>query len=76
MKRTNNGYLIQARDEMTTTEKELEYKTKKHSENTEELLFAWKICRHVKSNAIVLAKDGATLGWARQMSRVDALDCA
>ncbi len=77
MKRTNNGYLIQARDEMTTTEKDLEYKTKKSSENTEALLFAWKICRHVKSNAIVLAKDGATIGvGAGQMSRVDALDCA
>jgi len=37
------------------------------------LLFAWRICKHVKSNAIVYAKDGQTIGvGAGQMSRVDA----
>jgi phosphoribosylaminoimidazolecarboxamide formyltransferase/IMP cyclohydrolase len=37
------------------------------------LLFAWRVCKHVKSNAIVYAKDGQTLGvGAGQMSRVDA----
>jgi phosphoribosylaminoimidazolecarboxamide formyltransferase/IMP cyclohydrolase len=77
MKRTNNGYLIQARDEMTTTEKDLQLKTKKSATMLSDLLFAWKICRHVKSNAIVLAKNGVTLGvGAGQMSRVDALECA
>jgi phosphoribosylaminoimidazolecarboxamide formyltransferase/IMP cyclohydrolase len=36
-------------------------------------VFAWKVCRHVRSNAIVLAKDGATVGiGAGQMSRVDS----
>jgi phosphoribosylaminoimidazolecarboxamide formyltransferase/IMP cyclohydrolase len=39
----------------------------------EDLLFAWKVCRHVRSNAIVLAKDGASVGiGAGQMSRVDS----
>ena len=39
----------------------------------EDMLFAWTVCRHVKSNAIVLAKDGVTLGiGAGQMSRVDS----
>ncbi|MHB8895543.1 MAG: bifunctional phosphoribosylaminoimidazolecarboxamide formyltransferase/IMP cyclohydrolase, partial [Candidatus Geothermincolia bacterium] len=39
----------------------------------DDLLFAWKVCKHVKSNAIVLAKDGATVGvGAGQMSRVDS----
>jgi phosphoribosylaminoimidazolecarboxamide formyltransferase/IMP cyclohydrolase len=39
----------------------------------QDLLFAWKVCRHVRSNAIVLAKDGATVGiGAGQMSRVDS----
>jgi phosphoribosylaminoimidazolecarboxamide formyltransferase/IMP cyclohydrolase len=41
------------------------------------LLFAWKVCKHVKSNAIVFAKDGATLGvGAGQMSRVDSVKIA
>ena len=40
----------------------------------DDLLFAWKVCRHVRSNAIVLAKDGATVGiGAGQMSRVDSV---
>ena len=39
--------------------------------------FAWKVCRHVRSNAIVIAKDGATLGiGAGQMSRVDSVRIA
>jgi phosphoribosylaminoimidazolecarboxamide formyltransferase/IMP cyclohydrolase len=39
----------------------------------EDLMFAWKVCKHVKSNAIVLAKDKATVGvGAGQMSRVDS----
>jgi phosphoribosylaminoimidazolecarboxamide formyltransferase/IMP cyclohydrolase len=41
------------------------------------MLFAWRICKHVKSNAIVLAKDGATIGLgAGQMSRVDSVRIA
>jgi phosphoribosylaminoimidazolecarboxamide formyltransferase/IMP cyclohydrolase len=43
----------------------------------EQLLFAWRVCRHVRSNAIVLAKDGATVGiGAGQMSRVDSVRLA
>src|SRR5260370_34221867 len=39
--------------------------------------FAWKVSKHVKSNAIVFAKDGATLGvGAGQMSRVDSVKLA
>jgi len=39
--------------------------------------FAWKVSKHVKSNAIVFAKDGATLGvGAGQMSRVDSVKIA
>ena len=77
IKRTNNGYLIQDRDTMATTEKDLVLKTEIAPKNLADLLFAWKICRHVKSNAIVLAKDGAAIGvGAGQMSRIDALNCA
>ncbi len=42
-----------------------------------EMLFAWKVCKHVRSNAIVVAKDLATLGiGAGQMSRVDSVRLA
>jgi phosphoribosylaminoimidazolecarboxamide formyltransferase / IMP cyclohydrolase len=42
-----------------------------------DLVFAWRVCKHVSSNAIVLAKDLATIGvGAGQMSRVDAVDIA
>src|SRR6202522_1532446 len=42
-------------------------------EETRALLFAWKVCKHVKSNAIVYARDGQTVGvGAGQMSRVDS----
>src|SRR5205823_12414141 len=43
----------------------------------EALLFAWKVCRHVRSNAIVIARGQATIGiGAGQMSRVDAVRTA
>ena len=43
----------------------------------DDLIFAWKVCRHVRSNAIVFAKDGATVGiGAGQMSRVDSVRIA
>src|SRR6202044_2176788 len=43
----------------------------------DDLLFAWRGCKHVRSNAIVLARDGATVGiGAGQMSRVDAVRLA
>ena len=46
-------------------------------EEWSELLFAWRVCKHVKSNAIVLARDGATIGLgAGQMSRVDSVRIA
>jgi phosphoribosylaminoimidazolecarboxamide formyltransferase/IMP cyclohydrolase len=43
----------------------------------EDMLFAWRVCRHVRSNAIVIAAGGATIGiGAGQMSRVDAVRIA
>jgi len=43
------------------------------AEERRALLFAWKVCKHVKSNAIVYARDGQTVGvGAGQMSRVDS----
>ena len=46
-------------------------------EQWRDLLFAWKVCKHVRSNAIVFARDGATRGiGAGQMSRVDSVRIA
>lgn len=42
-----------------------------------DLIFAWKICKHVKSNAIVIAKDGCAIGiGAGQTSRIDSVNIA
>jgi len=59
--------------------RELKLATKRAPTDKElaDLRFAWKVCKHVKSNAIVFAKEGATLGvGAGQMSRVDSVKIA
>ncbi len=69
------GYLAQTRDAGMATANDLEVVTRRGPSEAEvsELLFAFTVCKHVRSNAIVLAKDGATVGiGAGQMSRVDA----
>jgi phosphoribosylaminoimidazolecarboxamide formyltransferase/IMP cyclohydrolase len=66
---------MQDADAARVTESELKTVTKRAPTPEElcSLLFAWRVCKHVKSNAIVYAKDGQTLGvGAGQMSRVDA----
>ena len=73
------GYLVQDLDTKALFSDDLKVVTKKapNSTQTEDLLFAWKVCRHVKSNAIVLAKGGVTVGvGAGQMSRVDSVEIA
>ena len=73
------GFLAQEPDRLATEAKELEVVTRRTPEafEMEDLLFAWKICKHVKSNAIVLAKGGRTVGiGAGQMSRVDSVRLA
>src|SRR5262249_62415791 len=56
---------------------EVSTKTQPTEEQWGDLLFAWRVVRHVRSNAIVLARDGATLGiGAGQMSRVDSVRLA
>ncbi|HTY49599.1 MAG TPA: bifunctional phosphoribosylaminoimidazolecarboxamide formyltransferase/IMP cyclohydrolase [Steroidobacteraceae bacterium] len=67
------GLLAQTRDQDTVTAATLAVVTRRppSPEELEDLLFAWRVCRFVKSNAIVLARAGATLGvGAGQMSRV------
>jgi phosphoribosylaminoimidazolecarboxamide formyltransferase/IMP cyclohydrolase len=74
-----NGALVQDRDYKTDTVKELETKTiiSPTDEEIEDLLFASKICKHTKSNTIVLAKNKQLLASGTgQTSRVDALNQA
>lgn len=74
-----NGFLVQDRDNKTDQKSEMEVKTKaKPTENEyEDLVFASKICKHTKSNTIVLAKNRQLLASGTgQTSRVDALNQA
>ena len=75
IKHVSGGLLLQDADTGQISEAELKTVTQRPptAEGLKSLLFAWKICKHVKSNAIVYAKDGQTIGvGAGQMSRVDA----
>ena len=78
-KRVLGGLLIQDRDGDPEPRETMEAvtKTQPNEEQWSDMLFAWTVVRHVRSNAIVIAKDGATLGiGAGQMSRVDSVRLA
>ncbi len=69
------GLLVQSRDNGRITESDLRTVTKRAptKQELQDLLFAWRVAKHVKSNAIIYVKDGATVGvGAGQMSRVDS----
>jgi phosphoribosylaminoimidazolecarboxamide formyltransferase/IMP cyclohydrolase len=73
------GQLVQSRDVVSETREEMRVMSSREPSEREwrDMLFAWKVCRHVRSNAIVIAADGATIGiGAGQMSRVDAVRIA
>jgi phosphoribosylaminoimidazolecarboxamide formyltransferase/IMP cyclohydrolase len=75
VKNVSGGLLLQDADTVRISAAELKVATKRQptAEEIRSLLFAWSICKHVKSNAIVYARDGQTLGvGAGQMSRVDS----
>ena len=75
VKQVSGGLLLQDADRAQVTESELKVVTWRPptAEELRSLLFAWRVSKHVKSNAIVYARDGQTLGvGAGQMSRVDA----
>jgi phosphoribosylaminoimidazolecarboxamide formyltransferase/IMP cyclohydrolase len=75
IKHISGGLLLQDADTGQVSLDELKVVTKRapSAEELHSLLFAWRVCKHVKSNAIVYAKDGQTIGvGAGQMSRVDA----
>jgi phosphoribosylaminoimidazolecarboxamide formyltransferase / IMP cyclohydrolase len=69
------GYLVQDRDNFVVDDMELRVVTKRAptEQELEDLRFAFRVAKHVKSNAIVYVRDGATVGiGAGQMSRVDS----
>lgn len=75
IKSVGGGLLVQEWDQARTTADHLEVVTEKapNPEAIQELLFAWTVVKHVKSNAIVITKDKVTLGvGAGQMNRVGA----
>jgi phosphoribosylaminoimidazolecarboxamide formyltransferase/IMP cyclohydrolase len=75
LKNVSGGILVQDTDARPLQPSDLRVVTKRPPtpEETSALLFAWKVCKHVKSNAIVYARDGQTVGvGAGQMSRVDS----
>ena len=78
MRRVTGGLLMQDRDtDPERADMEVGDEREPTEEEWGELLFAWKVCKHVRSNAIVIAKDGATIGiGAGQMSRVDSVRIA
>jgi len=75
LKNVSGGMLVQDTDVRPLQDADLKVVTKRAPtpEETRALLFAWRVCKHVKSNAIVYARDGQTVGvGAGQMSRVDS----
>ena len=75
----DGGFLIQEDDDKIILEEELKFVTKKKPDENEikDLVFAWKVAKYVKSNAIVFAKDLQTIGiGAGQMSRVNSAKIA
>jgi len=75
LKNVSGGILVQDADMRPLSEGDLKVVTRRAPtpEEKRALLFAWKVCKHVKSNAIVYARDGQTVGvGAGQMSRVDS----
>lgn len=79
-RRVGGGLLVQDFDAaMIHDPKELKVVSKRPptAEEIEAMLFAWKVCKHVKSNAIIFARPGQTVGiGAGQMSRVDSVKIA
>jgi phosphoribosylaminoimidazolecarboxamide formyltransferase / IMP cyclohydrolase len=79
LKRVMGGLLVQDRDIDLEDRSEMEVVTERKPTEAEwgEMLFGWKVCKHVRSNAIVLARELASIGiGAGQMSRVDSVRLA
>jgi phosphoribosylaminoimidazolecarboxamide formyltransferase/IMP cyclohydrolase len=79
IRQVTGGLLVQDRDLVGEGRAQMEVVTERAPTDAEwaDVEFAWRVCRHVRSNAIVLARDGATVGiGAGQMSRIDAVRLA
>jgi phosphoribosylaminoimidazolecarboxamide formyltransferase/IMP cyclohydrolase len=79
MKRVGGGLLVQTPDILNVQASQFKVvtKTQPTKEQLQDLLFAWRVAKYVKSNAIVFCKGGQTLGvGAGQMSRVDSTKIA
>lgn len=79
LKRIAGGVLVQEADRHELNDRELKVATERAPtvDEIRALLFAWTVCKHVKSNAIVFARGGATVGiGAGQMSRIDSVKIA
>ncbi|PIU21419.1 MAG: bifunctional phosphoribosylaminoimidazolecarboxamide formyltransferase/inosine monophosphate cyclohydrolase [Candidatus Diapherotrites archaeon CG08_land_8_20_14_0_20_34_12] len=79
LKRVKSGLLVQEADNFAENENDYKIVTKEKlsKEQLQDLLFAWKVCKHVKSNAIVIAKNLATVGiGAGQTSRIGSVEIA
>ena len=74
-KQVSGGFLVQDKDVGRISRDDLKVVTKRQPSEQElaDMLFAWTVAKHVKSNAIIYVRDGATVGvGAGQMSRVDS----
>jgi len=79
IRQVTGGLLVQDRDIAGEGRDQMDVVTSRAPTEDEwaDLVFAWRVCRHVRSNAIVLARGGATIGiGAGQMSRVDSVRLA
>ena len=79
LKCISGGVLVQQADRQALKESDLKVVTERAptAEELRALLFGWKVCKHVKSNAIVFVREGQSLGvGAGQMSRVDSVKIA
>jgi phosphoribosylaminoimidazolecarboxamide formyltransferase/IMP cyclohydrolase len=78
-KQISGGFLVQSKDVYRVSESDLKFVTERQptDEELRALLLAWKVCKHVKSNAIVFANENQTIGvGAGQMNRVDSVRIA
>ncbi len=77
IKKVSGGFLLQDEDTLLYDSWEVVSKREPTPQEEEDLIFAWKVCKYVKSNAVVIAKGKQTLGiGSGQVSRVDSLRCA
>lgn len=73
VRRVAYGALVQTLDIESAKDLQTVSKRSPNEKELEDLLFAWRVCKHVKSNAIIFASSGQTLGiGAGQMSRIDS----